>query len=368
MTHTIILLIATLICITLAAVACKYLFRQPENPHAHARSHQLDGLRGMLACAVISHHFYYTYGWRELGGWGKNGTLMIVNLGAISVSLFFLMSAYLHLLKICRSPEINWLEFYIARIKRIYPLYIAVFLLVLAIGFLTKPVHIQDTTAFLNFTIKWLLFQNVNFQNITHLMIAGVQWTLVYEWAVYAILPLIHMIYHRKINFQAAAWIAIGLAYWVIGYHSDLQYYWLFILAIPVLILAKPIQGCLKHYPVIVHIIMLPLTYYLFFKTIGYSWEQRILLAIWFAFVAHGYSFANLLNHKGLVKLGDLSYAIYLVHGLVLFMWFGVLEMFIFKQGNFVGYVWHLPVIYVMAITLAYLGNRFVEIPFARKK
>lgn len=367
MTNTSMLLVATLVCTALVAMLCRCVFRQPEN--GHTRCYQLDGLRGVLACAVMSHHFFYTYGWRAWGGWGKNGTLAIVNLGAIAVSLFFLMSAYWHLLKICRSPEIDWRAFYIARIKRIYPLYVAVFVLVLIILLTLKPVHTGHLGALLAFGVKWLLFQNAGFENVAaHLIIAGVQWTLVYEWGVYAILPLIHMIYHRKISFQPAAWLAIGVGYWIIVYHSDVKYYWLFILALPAMIFAKPIQSCLKNHAIMVHMLMLPLTYYLFFKTIGYSWEQRILLAIWFAFVAQGYHFFHLLNHRGLVKLGDLSYAIYLVHGLVLFVWFGVWQMFEFKQENFSVYVWHLPVVYVLAVVLAWLGHRFVEVPFMQRK
>ena len=76
--------------------------------------------------------------------------------------------------------------------------------------------------------------------------------------------------------------------------------------------------------PIAIHILMMTLTAYIFVFTKMYSWEQRLLLAIWFGFVAHGYSFANLLNYRGLTKLGDLSYAIYLLHGMVIFMWFGV--------------------------------------------
>ena len=174
--HTIILLLAATFCTAIAALLCARLFKQPAT--SHNRSHQLDGLRGVLACAVIAHHFYYNFTWREGGNWGASQTL-IQNLGAVSVSL---------------------------------------------------------------------------------------------------------------------------------------------------------------------------------------------LLAIWFGFVAHGYSFANLLNYRGLTKLGDLSYAIYLLHGMVIFMWFGVWKMFAFRQGDFVGYVIHLPLIFAAAIGLAYLGNRYIEMPFARKR
>ncbi len=365
MNHTVWLMLVSVLCVAIAAWIFTF-FRQPEKHQS--RSMQLDGLRGVLACAVIAHHAYYNFTWREGGVWGANGNVLITNLGAVSVSLFFLMSAYLHLLKIRHSPEINWREFYIARAKRIYPLYVVIFVLVAAITAYFRPVNANNIGEFMKFSLEWLLFQNASFAGFqSHLAIAGVQWTLVYEWCVYAIMPLIHMIYHRKICFQPAAWIAIVGAWWIFE-HSIGKFYWLFVLALPAVVLAKPIQTMLNKFPYIIHMIMIPLTVYIFGYTIGYSWEQRIALTVWFMFVAHGYSFANLLNLYGLRKLGDISYGIYLIHGLVLFMWFGVWKMFDFGQGNFVGYVWQLPLVFAVAIGLAQLSLRYIETPFVRKK
>lgn len=367
MNHAISLFLMGILCTTIMAWLCAKIFRQPENAQQN-RSLQLDGLRGVLACAVVAHHFYYNFTWREGGAWGAN-SLFIINLGAVSVSLFFLMSAYLHIVKIRHSPDMDWRAFYIARAKRIYPLYVAVFLCVCAITVWFKPLNSHNFGEFMKFSAQWLLFQNSSFQGFqSHLIIAGVQWTLVYEWAVYAMMPLIHMIYHRKIIFQPAAWVAILVAWWIVLWHSELRYYWLFILALPAVVLGDKIQAALKQFPKIFHVFMLILTAYVFTQTVAYSWEQRVLLAVWFAVVAHGYSFANLLNHRGLAKLGDLSYAIYLLHGMVIFMWFGVWKMFAFKQGDFAVYLWHFPVILLAAVALAYLGNRFVEMPFARHK
>lgn len=366
MSHASILIIISSLCMILAAYVFAKIFRQPENNKQ--RSRQLDGLRGILACAVIAHHSYYTFTWREGGAWGAN-SLIIINLGAVAVSLFFMLSAYLHIAKIRHSPNMDWREFYLSRAKRIYPLYIAVFLFVIGVTLAFKPLNGDNFGDFLRFSAQWLLFQNTSFQGFqSHLIIAGVQWTLVYEWAVYCILPLIHMIYHRKITFQPAALIALALSYWIIMYHSQTRYFWLFILAIPAAVFAKPIQFLLQQFPRSHLILLIFLTGYIFAYTPAYSWEQRLWLAVLFAFIANGFTYANLLNYHGLSKLGDISYAIYLTHGLVLFMWFGVWKMFAFKQGNFVGYVAHLPVIFGATFVLAWLGNRYVEQIFWRRK
>lgn len=366
MNHTVPLLLVAALCMIAAAFVLPKLSKQPET--ASNRSRQLDGLRGVLACCVVAHHSYYNYTWREGGQWGANSTT-IINLGAVAVSLFFMLSAYLHVAKIRHSPEIDWLDFYISRAKRIYPLYIAVFLAVVAVTLWFKPLNAGNFGAFLKFCMEWLLFQNTSFQGFqSHLVIAGVQWTLVYEWAVYTLLPLIHMIYHRKITLQPVAWLALGVSYWIIAYHSQSRYFWLFALAVPAAVLAAPLKQLLQKAPWLCHIVLIPLTIYIFAFTKAYSWEQRLCLMVLFAFIANGYSYFNLLNGKGIGKIGDISYAVYLVHGMVLFMWFGVWKMFETKQGNFTGYLWHLPLIFTAAFTLAWLGNRYIEMPFWKKK
>lgn len=335
------------------------VFRQPE--HHHTRNRPLDGLRGVLACAVIAHHAYYNFTWREGGAWGANNQIVIANLGAVAVSLFFVMSAYWHILKIRRSSEINWWAFYLARAKRIYPLYLVIFVLVATITAYFRPVNANNLPQFMKFSVEWLLFQNASFEGFqSHLVIAGVQWTLIYEWGIYAILPLIHMIYHRKMCFQPAVWAAMMGAWWIFE-HSVGKFYGLFALAMPAVMFAEHIQAAIKKFPMIIHLLMLSLTVYILGYTIGYSWQQQIALAVWFMFVAQGYSFANLLNLYGLRKLGDISYGIYLIHGLVLFMWFGVWQMFDFGRGDFLGYAWQLPLIFAITVILAQFSWRYIE-------
>ena len=366
MNHAVILLFISSLCVVFATVFYQY-FRQPETMQTLSRSRHLDGLRGILACCVVAHHSYYTFLWREGGSWGGTDNTLIINLGAVSVSLFFMMSAYLHVLNIFRSPNINWYEFYWARAKRIYPVYLLVMLAVIALTIHFRRIDTHNFVQFVQFLGEWLLFQNAQFQGFqAHLVIAGVQWTLVYEWGMYAVLPVIHMIFHRKICFQAAAWLAIGVA-WFIGMHSALNTYWIFVMALPAFLFSKQIQLIIQKYPKLIHFLMLPLTAYIFIATPAYSWEQKGLLMVWFMCVVHGYNFFNLLNLYGLVKLGNMSYSVYLIHGWVLFMWFGVWKMFAFRHGDFMAYAWHLPVIFAVTFVLAHVSWRYVEMPLARK-
>lgn len=354
------------LCLILSSYLVKLVLTRI-NPNALATRGlaHLDGLRGVLAFCVIAHHSYYNFTWREGGAWGAK-SLTIVNLGAVAVSLFFMLSAYFHLHKIRTSPEINWREFYWARAKRIYPLYLVVFVVVLGITLAFRPVNGHDLFAF---SWKWLLFQQTSYQGFqSHLIIAGVQWTLVYEWAVYMILPLFHMAYHRKITKQMVAWLAILLAIWVMWFHTHSRFLWIFLLAIPAVLCQKWIRNIFQAASKIVGLILVLLTVYVMLKTVPYSWEQRLLLCVLFAFMVNGFSYWQLLSHEGLVKIGEWSYAIYLLHGLILFMWFGVWQIFAFGHGQFVYYLAHLPLIFGASVILAFLANRYIEQWFWKKK
>ena len=93
------------------------------------RDSPLDGLRGVLATFVFAHHFYLMHRWSLQGEWavadnfGLHWMYFAQNLGAIPVSLFFMITGFLFLNKL-KQKEINWKNLYIARIRRIMPLYL----------------------------------------------------------------------------------------------------------------------------------------------------------------------------------------------------------------------------------------------------
>ena len=64
------------------------------------RTSPLDGLRGILALSVLVHHFYITYMWKTGIGWIPPSIDYLNNLGTMSVSFFFLITAFLFLSKI----------------------------------------------------------------------------------------------------------------------------------------------------------------------------------------------------------------------------------------------------------------------------
>ncbi|WP_420876088.1 acyltransferase family protein [Pseudomonas luteola] len=62
---------------------------------ALSRSSPLDALRGLLATSVVCSHFFVTYNWKMTGEWGKSANTIMNNMGAVPVSMFFMITGFL---------------------------------------------------------------------------------------------------------------------------------------------------------------------------------------------------------------------------------------------------------------------------------
>ncbi|MEX3013428.1 acyltransferase family protein [Acinetobacter baumannii] len=91
------------ICLSVCVFLATLCFRKVSNNQLYDsldRSSPLDAMRGILALSVMTHHFYITYIWKTQGLWQKPANHYLDNLGAVSVSLFFLTTGFLFLNKI----------------------------------------------------------------------------------------------------------------------------------------------------------------------------------------------------------------------------------------------------------------------------
>lgn len=141
------------------------------------RNSPLDGLRGILALSVLAHHYFITYVWKTTGNWVKPEFEILNNLGALPVSLFFLITGYLFLNKI-KTPELDWKKLYLSRFKRIMPLYYAVCLVIFLITLtsLQSDVSLKELG---KWAYYWLTFRGGPLADFPSTkIIAGVNWTL----------------------------------------------------------------------------------------------------------------------------------------------------------------------------------------------
>jgi peptidoglycan/LPS O-acetylase OafA/YrhL len=92
----------------------------------------------------------------------------------------------------------------------------------------------------------------------------------------------------------------------------------------------------------------------------AYGWSMP-LFAFFFLTVACGNSVGGLLRTRAAVALGELSFPVYLLHGIVL--WLGVNALSSVAAGEAEPVLFALPAISVLTVGIAFLANFCVERP-----
>ncbi|WP_265096551.1 acyltransferase family protein [Enterobacter asburiae] len=294
------------------------------------RNVEIDTLRGILAMTVFSHHFALTYHWKKTGLWGISDNAVISNLGSVSVSMFFLITGYLFFGKIVNFKHIDWQKFSIERIRRIFPAYLFVMMLVYITFLIESNSHINAALIVKSIFSSALFITtplgNYDLAKLT----SGVQWTLVYEAIFYLSLPICYLIFHNKVNIKSILMVAISAL--LIGCYSKMTYlydqlFYLFAFGgVSYFALRSELikSICQNKYCSVVVILMISFT---IIKTQYWTLEQMIFCFICFTAIAGGCNIFGILQLSGLRKMGDISYSIYLSHGLILYY------LFSFKGG-----------------------------------
>ncbi|MCG2573601.1 acyltransferase [Acinetobacter sp. ME22] len=345
----------------LAKIPPKYC----KNFDSLSRNSPLDSLRGILALSVLSHHFYITYIWKVTGKWSSPNNNILDNLGAIPVSFFFLITGYLFINKI-KKNNINWKSLYISRIRRILPLYLFVSSIVILITLISISPQ-PSLKHILEWISGWLIFRGGSLEDFkSSLIIASVNWSLLYEWGFYFSLPIIHLIFNKKMNFT---WLTLftTLLFIIIFIKTNKFLYCLFIFSYFSIISKNIIKEILEKYMKYISILIITLLIYCFTSTKAYSINQQVIISIIFIFITNSNNSFKILQSRGVKILGDISYSIYLLHGLILYINFTILNYFNFKS-EIIYYYLVFPVIFTLTILVSLLSYKYIELPFLKRK
>lgn len=237
-----------------------------------------------------------------------------------------MITGFLFFTKIKNNKNIDWTKLLKSRVRRIAPLYFVVITSVFSIIAIKTNFHLNVTERELLVQIsQWIFFTfptapNINNYGATSFIVAGVTWSLVYEWFFYFSLPLISFLSGGKVKFR---YVLTSVLLILIFIYSDQH---------KVHVLSF-LMGCIAT-------IEIRSTKLLSFIKGRFSATLIILLiaspailspetqspfviflsgAAFFA-IAKGNSIFGILNLKSSKMLGEISYSIYLVHGIVLFL------------------------------------------------
>jgi len=322
------------VCIALLlAIASTPLFKAADTPPglSNKRIATMDGMRGFLALAVVFHHAAIYHRFLSDRVWIGPPSHFLNLLGPVGVALFFMITGFLFWSQLIRSGgRPSWISLYTGRLFRIGPLYLAAVALVLAIVAERTGLRLRvPAPSLLEELVRWLSLgvlpgPNVNGYAETGLLLADVTWTLQWEWYFYLSLPILALFARRKgmhLRFVLVALVACQ-AYLHLyrggPYKPAIGSAMLFLLGMLSASLSQ--EGRLVRLPdagsSTLLVVLLVLVFQ--FDQPSVSSVSQLMLGAILYLVISGSSLFGLLKTRPAIRLGDVSYGIYLLQGLAL--------------------------------------------------
>lgn len=296
------------------------------------KKNSLDALRCFLAIAVVFHHFMFNYFYSTAGQWSIQGYNVNAFLGRFGVFMFFMVSGYLF-----SNIGINnikwWITFFIKRFLRIAPMCLVSSILCIIIAF----IYGDNKTVVYHDLIKWLDAGVLNYRpdlfglENSDLINAGVTWTLRREWGLYFSLPLLALLIPQKKRKAAATVVAIVTYVWFCVFKSsrieENNQMLLSIFFFAIGFLSKHLKSKTVTKIALNRKFQLLLTVALCLTAVAGKPAAApgiMFIAMLFIAICNGFTLFGLLNSKGAIRLGEISYSIYLIHGIVWYLMFKV--------------------------------------------
>jgi peptidoglycan/LPS O-acetylase OafA/YrhL len=293
------------------------------------RNEGIDGLRGFLALGVFIHHSAIWYQYLQINSWETPKSNLYNQLGKASVSLFFMITAYLFVSKLLNSKNksFNWDTFFISRIFRLFPMYLVSFVTILVTIFYISNWQIKvKFVTLIKSIFFWIAFTipgnpEINESIYTKIINAGVVWSLPYEWLFYFSLPIISIFIFRKIS--SKFYIAISVIYLLVYLkfkNVELNHILSFVGGAIAPFIIKYGSKKINYNSFIFSIIILAS-----FMLIPLFKNQnniicKLLLVLIFNLIVLGNTIFGILKSTTLKFLGEISYSTYLIHGIIIFL------------------------------------------------
>jgi peptidoglycan/LPS O-acetylase OafA/YrhL len=308
-------------------------FRVADNEAESAsRYASIDGLRGFLALGVFSFHLVVTYRFMQTGQWAPPASGFYALLGPVGVSLFFMITGFLFWGKLLRARgHPDWRALYVGRLFRIGPMYLVVVAAMLVFVFAQTGLRLREPGLQVASSIlQWLALGVIDTQPEVNgyearQVLAGVTWTIFYEWAFYV--SLIGTAWFARGRHHLAVVAAALLV--ALAVLSTLR---IEAFGFAALFLGGMVVASLLHLGARLHLsdrlasalacVCLGMVFVL--SKGAYGGANALLLGLFFYLVCSGATLFGLLTSMPARRLGNISYSLYLMQGLALSVVFGV--------------------------------------------
>lgn len=361
------------------------LTRLPFFALADSRSHRvagrvstLDGLRGFLALAVFFHHAAIYHGYLRTGTWTLPPSPFYALLGPIGVSFFFMITGYLFWGKaIDERGRLDWIKLYIGRLFRIGPAYCVMLAAVVIVVFarsdwtLREAPHtlVHELSAW--FSLGYVIaLPLINSTMAAPYITAGVTWTLHYEWLFYLNLLWLAVF---------ARWRGTHLPFAIAGMITCLL-----LMRFGVMLRWNPGMNALLACLFFCGMVCASLERVTWFRlpSAAASLAAAVILIMLFQYIAtnatpvavilmaaafwtvtSGGTMFGLLMTRGAQRLGNISFSIYLLQGIVLSVAFGDGSVRRFALAGPLQYWTVIALCCAVLVCVATLAYYFVERP-----
>lgn len=338
------------------------IFRFIDEDTTTSRSNSLDGMRFFLASFVVFHHLDCAYTYITTGKWTPTSE-WLVYMGKYGVALFFMTTAFLFWGKVRDSQSVDWVELYKKRFFRIVPLalFCSMIALIMLFSFTeSKPLSfeiISNSLAWFDGGL-WNSKPAVTAFDKSWMALAGVTWTLRWEWIFYFTLPLLFMF--NKWSIELAI-VLFGFSIYFLPDITRDAYLWSYFFAGMLcrelkekIQLTKSQANILLVATILLALVAQP--------EIFRSPEKFFLITIFFSIVS-GANLFGLLTTTASKRLGAISYSLYLTQGLILFP----VSLYFSHQNDFSLDIKSMTIFissYVLICLISSLTFHFIERPF----
>ncbi|MHB1677589.1 MAG: acyltransferase family protein [Sulfuriferula sp.] len=345
-----------------------------------SRTSTIDGLRGFLATGVFFHHAAIYYHYLLTASWKLPPSFFYTQLGQSAVSLFFMITGYLFWGKAIRARgHLPWKILYTGRLFRIGPLYYLATLLMLCIVFLKTGFIFHETLPALFKEIFPLFFMGffdtatiINTYPGPNLILAGVTWTLHYEWLFYLLILPVAALFARPqgwhIRFSITG-LFICLAVILKSHGMN----WIALTDFFTGMVCASIQQQEYHLYARINArisdkIKSLLVVTLFALLAWHFWTAYaaipvMMLGLVFLLITSGCSIFGLLNRRASRRLGEISYGIYILQGLALYTAFYYAPIRTFALGSALHYWLVVTMAGLGLVTAALIAHVTLELP-----
>lgn len=295
----------------------------------NTRYETIDGIRGFLAIGVFIHHSSIWFKYLESDSWEAPKSNLYNQLGQTSVSLFFMITAFLFVTKLLNTNDkkIDWNKLFINRFFRLVPMYLFSILSLVSIVFIISSWELNvSIIRFIKEIVCWGTFTifdtpSINSCSFTNIINAGVVWSLPFEWLFYFSLPIISVLIFRKNNSMFYTMVSLLFIFIFYKIHAFNKHHLLSFFggAISPFIIKYSSKKINSNSILLNSILLLCLILILFFNTSN-NYICKLLIIIVFNLIALGNNFFGILRTSTLKFLGEISYSTYLIHGIIIFI------------------------------------------------